>query len=415
MEISKVQMGERLEVKVKGRLDGYWAEDLRNVMLESIREGAHNISMDLADIDYISSLGLGTLLDLYQRLADIHGSFSVINPSKKCKKLLELSGVDMLLLASSQSAVTTPPPQLREGVQAERENALLEIFEVAPGATLKGRMIGNPDLLHGSRFREEHGHVIALPDSLTALGLGALGEDFEDCRTRFGEFLSVAGATAYQPADGSSVSDYMVSKGTFIPSVNMMYGFAYEGAFSHVIHFRKKKEAKPITLSNLAAVSLEFAKSDQIGMVMIAESAGLLGAWLRQSPAVEAASSAPFAYPEIRKWLSFAAERTFHRSMIVAAGIVAGSEQKLLTPFIRPLWREPFPAGHFHAASFSYRPLKKCETDLRTCVTTLFEEESLEGVLHLLGDDRGAEGTGESEFVRGAIWLGPIGEMTREN
>ena len=37
-----------------------------------------------------------------------------------------------------------------------------------------------------------------------------------------------------------------------------------------------------------------------------------------------------------------------------------------------------------------------------------FEHQTLQGVLHLLYDDRGISGAGESEFVRGACWVGPL-------
>ena len=41
-------------------------------------------------------------------------------------------------------------------------------------------------------------------------------------------------------------------------------------------------------------------------------------------------------------------------------------------------------------------------------VRSLFEDESLLGLLHLIGDDRESSGVSESEFVRGACWIGPI-------
>ena len=78
---------------------------------------------------------------------------------------------------------------------------------------------------------------------------------------------------------------------------------------------------------------------------------------------------------------------------------------------VRPLGKEPLPAGHFHTAVFSYRPLKKGEMDLKTTVSTLFESETLQAVLHLLNDDREIAGAGQSEFVRGACWVGPISEV----
>jgi hypothetical protein len=63
---------------------------------------------------------------------------------------------------------------------------------------------------------------------------------------------------------------------------------------------------------------------------------------------------------------------------------------------------------------FSYRPLKKGEIDLKTTVATLFEAETLQAVLHLLNDDREVVGMGQSEFVRGACWIGPIYEISVE-
>jgi hypothetical protein len=82
---------------------------------------------------------------------------------------------------------------------------------------------------------------------------------------------------------------------------------------------------------------------------------------------------------------------------------------------LRPLGKGPDLKGHFHAAAFSYRPVKKGRLELKPMVATLFEAETLQGVLHLLGDDREIEGCGESEFVRGACWIGPIGEIRADS
>jgi hypothetical protein len=73
---------------------------------------------------------------------------------------------------------------------------------------------------------------------------------------------------------------------------------------------------------------------------------------------------------------------------------------------VRPIG--PDCAGHFHAAAFRFRPIRKGLIDLGATVTGLFEPEQLLGVLHLLHDDRAIAGCGESEFVRGACWIGPL-------
>jgi hypothetical protein len=44
-------------------------------------------------------------------------------------------------------------------------------------------------------------------------------------------------------------------------------------------------------------------------------------------------------------------------------------------------------------------------------VATLFETETLQGVLHLLRDQREVAGAQQSEFVRGACWIGAAGEI----
>jgi hypothetical protein len=47
-------------------------------------------------------------------------------------------------------------------------------------------------------------------------------------------------------------------------------------------------------------------------------------------------------------------------------------------------------------------------------VSTLFEAETLQGVLHLLSDSRDIVGVGDSEFVRGACWVAPITEIVAD-
>jgi hypothetical protein len=147
--------------------------------------------------------------------------------------------------------------------------------------------------------------------------------------------------------------------------------------------------------------------------VIVAETAGLVGAALRRSPAAEKVESgAPFAFPQIREWLSFTPERAFPRSLAVVVGIATRAADTRLEPFLRPLGATAFPAGHFHAAAFTYRALAKGPIELAPTIEAIFAGETLQGVLHLLGDDR--PGGDQSEFVRGACWIAPIAEITAE-
>jgi hypothetical protein len=93
---------------------------------------------------------------------------------------------------------------------------------------------------------------------------------------------------------------------------------------------------------------------------------------------------------------------------------VGGGHPGELAPAVRPLGPGADLWGHLHAAAFSFRPLGRGAIDLRATVASLFEGQTLLGILHLLYDDRGVSGAGESEFVRGACWVGPIGTPAAE-
>ena len=83
MEIVTQQLGEALEVKVKGRLDNYWTEHLRGSLEEVIRGGAHGIRLNLSEISFLSSAGVGLLVKFHTQLKGIGGSFVVTSPSEQ--------------------------------------------------------------------------------------------------------------------------------------------------------------------------------------------------------------------------------------------------------------------------------------------------------------------------------------------
>jgi anti-anti-sigma factor len=417
MEITTRQTGNLLELHVKGRLDAYWANHLASRLDEVIREGAHRLRLNMAEVDYLSSAGVGLLVQYYGKLKEIHGSFAVTDPAKPVRTVLGLAKLDTLLVADSR-----PPsallPTLFPLKRIERARATFEVFEYVADAALKCRAVGAPELLDSAGFQAEHCRAMAFPATTFALGVGAFGNDFGDCRHRFGEFLAVAGAAAYLPTDGTNVPDYLVAVETFVPEVQMLYGLVAEGTFAYLARFEANSEAGAVSLTEIVDTCLEIADAQAIGMVLVAETSGLIGAALRRAPVADAANgqaeASLFAHPQVREWLSFTAERAHARSLTLIGGVAAKREHEALSPFIRPLNKQPWPAGHFHAAAFSYRPMKKGEINLQQTVATLFDNAALYDVLHLLNDDREFAGAGESEFVRGACWISPITEIVAE-
>jgi hypothetical protein len=301
----------------------------------------------------------------------------------------------------------------------ERSGVIYEVYPLAPQSKLECRPFGDAGLIERAAFAKEHCHSMQFSDSAFAIGLGALGENFEDCRGRFGEFIAAGGAVAYLPTDGTNVPDFLLG-GRTTPEVQVCYGIACLGLrpqpFSSLIRFEAMKNEAPVALTLLLESCLDLADAQQIGIVAIAESAGLIGAALRRSPAVVGSEPGVFEFPRIRDWLSFTADRAYAKSVALLAGIAVRGAPGALAPVIRPLANTsglPI-SGHFHAAAFSYRPLQKGQIDLKASIKTLFESQVLEGVLHLLHDDRAVSAAGQSELVRGACWIAPISKIAVE-
>jgi anti-anti-sigma factor len=412
MEITRQQHGDTLELAAAGRLDAYWAGHLHDQLSEALRQGARHVRLHLREVTYISSAGIRVLLQVHKQLKAIEGTFAVAEPSEAVKTILELAGLAELLVERVAAGEAHVAPS-REVDSWERASARFEVLESVPGATLKGRMIGNPDLLVGCRFRREDCRELSFDDSTVGVGLGAFGDSFEDSQGRFGEFLAAAGAAAYLPTDGTNVPDYILSTGRFVPRLQVLYGVACEGEFARVVYFEGKENSHPPALHEIIEACLDSAASEVVAIAMLAESAGLMGASLRRSPALEPSPHAPFAHPQIRQWLSFTAERAYARSLSLVVGVAASSPSEL-DPMLRPLARNSAIRGHFHAASFSYRPLKKGEKNLKATAAELFAVETLQGVLHLINDEREISGAGGSQFLRGACWIGPIGQISVE-
>jgi anti-anti-sigma factor len=403
MEIFRQQREDHLELVVAGRLDGYWAQHLSSTVSNVLREGAHTVRLNLAGATYISSAGIGVLVDLHKQFAEVGGACLVTEPSRAVSKVIEMVGLTRLL--------TTPGPagaQSRQTTRREIGGASFELHPLGPAARLACTLTGRPQLLPAAAYTAADCRDLSVGDSAFSLGLGAFGDDFNTARDRFGEFLAISGAAATQPTDGTNFPDYMLASGAFVPRLATLYALSCEGAFGTLVRF---EGADPVTLSALLSVCVEACGAPTAGVVLLAESAGLVGATLKRPPVN---GERPFTFPGIRDWLSFSAERCFTRSLALAAGIVTSAPSPALARFVRPLTPGAAFSAHMHAAAFPYRPLPKGALDLERTVRDLFEAGGLQGVLHLLADTRELHGAGESEFLRGACWVSPITEVRAE-
>ncbi|HUQ68211.1 MAG TPA: hypothetical protein VM165_01735 [Planctomycetaceae bacterium] len=208
-------------------------------------------------------------------------------------------------------------------------------------------------------------------------------------------------------------------RGEFVPTASVLHGIRWTGSYEHLLRFDVDERHRHLSLSDLIDEALTMTGTTAAACVILAETVGLVGAALRKSPTTAAQSASRFDHPEIRDWLSFTPERVHPHSLAVIVGVAVRMPQppgfQSLVPFLRPMRKTGDIDGHFHAAVFPFQPFKKRKLELDDTVLSLFDSGQLQALLHLLHDERAITGAGESEFLRGACWIGPLATASEDS
>ena len=92
MTMFDIREGENKELILAGRFDASQVERARGVFL-SLNEGK---TVDFAQLDYISSAGLGVLLAAQKRLSQRGQSLRLVNVNNHIRDVLRFSGFDQI-------------------------------------------------------------------------------------------------------------------------------------------------------------------------------------------------------------------------------------------------------------------------------------------------------------------------------
>lgn len=420
MKMSTAYDGDRAIVRLSGRLDGEWADHLSATLEEFLREGTRSVLLDMSEVTYLSSAGTQVLALRYEDFSGLRGELRVVKPSGVVLDAIRLVGLEDRLLweepaevpiaARTRSSVLMHrlSDQTREDWKVQElpaERGHYEFTPREPGATLACRLYGDPATLFSGTYHPADCHRVEFPDSVFGLGLGALGTTPEDCLPRTGELIAAGGVAAYLPTDGALVADYQVGTRSNPPRAMLVHGLSCSGRFSHLGRFRTQADNDRLPLSDLARVALDSTGGKTVGMVIAAETAGVVGASLKRPPGLPGQPSLGYA-PNLEEWLSFTPEAAFANMSALIVGVVSRQPTGRLADFQRPVGRDL--QGHFHALVFPYDPLPQRTVALQALVLRLVGTLKIRGLLHLIADDRGHDGAGESSFLRGLCWVSPI-------
>jgi len=84
-------------VELKGELDVYTAPKLIAVLSDLLEQGCGRIVIDLSRLQFIDSVGLGTLIKYDREAAGTGGGLVLMDPSAQVRKVLRITALDQHL------------------------------------------------------------------------------------------------------------------------------------------------------------------------------------------------------------------------------------------------------------------------------------------------------------------------------
>lgn len=92
-----IDRGEKTTVvQLQGELDAPASPQVRETVARLIEEGARDLILDLQGVEFVDSVGLGTLVGCLKRTAEHGGSFRLVCANPQITKIFEITGLSRI-------------------------------------------------------------------------------------------------------------------------------------------------------------------------------------------------------------------------------------------------------------------------------------------------------------------------------
>jgi anti-sigma B factor antagonist len=97
MKVNIEKHDKEISVSVSGEIDAYTAPKLREELLP-LAEGKNKaITVNLKDVSYMDSTGLGVFVGLFKQLNKNEGELKLVELSDRLKRLFDLTGLSKIM------------------------------------------------------------------------------------------------------------------------------------------------------------------------------------------------------------------------------------------------------------------------------------------------------------------------------
>jgi len=111
LTIATRSIGDYSVVSVAGEIDVYTAPQLREKLVELVDAGNHDIAVDMREVDFLDSTGLGVLVGTLKRVKSADGSLTLVCSQERILKIFRITGLERVftIVSSIEEATDATP------------------------------------------------------------------------------------------------------------------------------------------------------------------------------------------------------------------------------------------------------------------------------------------------------------------
>jgi anti-sigma B factor antagonist len=94
LDLETISRDDHAVLSLRGEIDVYTAPLLRQAILDLIDEGQLNVIVDMHEVDFLDSTGLGVLVEGLKRVKTRDGTFAIVATEDKILKIFDITGLN---------------------------------------------------------------------------------------------------------------------------------------------------------------------------------------------------------------------------------------------------------------------------------------------------------------------------------
>jgi anti-sigma B factor antagonist len=98
LTITDTTQGTVTVLSLKGYLDGHTYVELERRLDKALTDGTHRLVVDLAELTYIASAGVGVFINGQHQLRKAGGSLQLVKPNDSVREIFNILGIESLFV-----------------------------------------------------------------------------------------------------------------------------------------------------------------------------------------------------------------------------------------------------------------------------------------------------------------------------